>query len=97
MIDACIAKNVSKFVFTSSVDAIAPLWDLVDVNEDQAPYPAFQDLVVPEYATTKQQSEKIVLAANGTKLKGVCEIRHLLCTKEEWIKYSKIKKCLFFF
>ena len=59
MIEACLLNNVKRLVQTSSVDAVSPLKDLVDADEDSLSYLPTSEMVMPEYASTKNESRKI--------------------------------------
>nr|XP_002127579.1 3 beta-hydroxysteroid dehydrogenase type 7-like [Ciona intestinalis] len=67
VLKACLDQNVEFFVYTSSIDAVGPNWDMdsfVNGNED-TPY-KFNPPIY--YATTKNAAEKRVVAANGRPL-----------------------------
>ena len=61
-------NNVKRLVQTSSVDAVSPLRDCVEEDEDSLPYPPESELVMPEYASTKMKAEKLVLGSHGRPL-----------------------------
>jgi nucleoside-diphosphate-sugar epimerase len=63
VIDACIAKGVSKLIFTSSSNAVfGANAEIRGQSEEQIPYPKRP---VNIYAETKALGEKAVLAASG--------------------------------
>lgn len=62
LLDACVARGVSSFVFTSSSSVIFDGGDARGANES-LPYPA---RFLAHYPRTKAEAERRVLAANGT-------------------------------
>ena len=65
VIEACLMNNVKRLVQTSSVDAVSPLKDCVEEDEDSLIYPPESELAMPEYASTKMKAEKLVLGSHG--------------------------------
>ena len=68
VIEACLMNNVKRLVQTSSVDAVSPLRDCFEEDEDSLPYLPESELAMPEYASTKMKAEKLVLGSHGRPL-----------------------------
>lgn len=76
--DACVEANVSRLVFTSTVDVVIGADEIQD-GDETLPYP--DDFLFPGYPETKMKAEKFVLAADGTKLKkGEVHVYMYSCT-----------------
>ncbi|HHW4678848.1 MAG TPA: NAD-dependent epimerase/dehydratase family protein [Xylella sp.] len=66
VLDACLAENISKFVYTSSPSVIhRSNYPVEGLDADQVPYS--NDVKMP-YGATKAIAERAVLAANGPDL-----------------------------
>lgn len=61
-------NSVPRFVQTSSVDAVSPLRDCVEETEATMPYPPVHQLVMPQYASSKMEAEKMTIGADGRPL-----------------------------
>ncbi|KAG7539627.1 hypothetical protein FFLO_03426 [Filobasidium floriforme] len=71
IIDACLAHNVRKLVYTSSAGVVYNgTQHLVDVDERMS----VPEVPLDAYNETKAQAEKLVLAANGAELQ-TCALR----------------------
>lgn len=71
VIDACHAQGVARLVFTSTVDVVFSGAPLSGVDE-RFPYP---DQHLDDYARTKTEAEKLVLAENGVRGLLTCALR----------------------
>lgn len=67
VIKACLENNIRNLVHTSSLDAVFTGKPLRNIDESQ-PYPQKH---VTSYGESKELSEKLVMEANGDKLKTV--------------------------
>lgn len=67
IIKACLENNIRNLVHTSSLDAVFTGKPLRNIDENQ-PYPTKH---VTSYGESKELSEKLVIEANGDKLKTV--------------------------
>ncbi|XP_076336389.1 3 beta-hydroxysteroid dehydrogenase/Delta 5--_4-isomerase type 1-like isoform X2 [Tachypleus tridentatus] len=66
VIDACIKKNVSRLIFTSTVDVVVGKEHIFYGTESTTPKPA--TFLLGGYGETKCKAEELVLQANGRTL-----------------------------
>ncbi len=79
VIDACLNAGVPNLVYTSSPSVVFGI-DAIENGNESLPYP---DEYLTTYPKTKAAGEKLVLAANGDKLK-TCSLRpHLIWGPED--------------
>ncbi|ESO97278.1 hypothetical protein LOTGIDRAFT_114779, partial [Lottia gigantea] len=65
VIEACVKENIERLLFCSTVDVVIGHQDILDGNEETSIPKTF---LFPGYPDTKYRAEKLILAANGTKL-----------------------------
>jgi len=70
VIDACLAARVPRLVYTSSYNAVFFGKPIRGLDETDLPYPD-PSLFCDEYSRTKSMAERMVLEANGAKIKTV--------------------------
>ncbi|KAM4697747.1 putative short-chain dehydrogenase/reductase family 42E member 2 [Rhinophrynus dorsalis] len=69
VIDVCIQKNISKLIYTSTVNVVFGGNHIEDGDEETIPYfPLEKHMDI--YSKTKAIADQMILAANGTPLKG---------------------------
>ena len=64
VIEACKEQDVSRLIYTSTIDVVIGYNDIIDGNED-TPIP--KQWLFPGYPNTKYRAECLVLKANNTK------------------------------
>ncbi|KAM4632526.1 putative short-chain dehydrogenase/reductase family 42E member 2 [Discoglossus pictus] len=69
VIDVCVKRNISKLIYTSSVNVAFGGYEIDDGDEDTVPYFPLEQHV-NQYSRTKAIADQMVLAANGTSLNG---------------------------
>ncbi|XP_051638759.1 putative short-chain dehydrogenase/reductase family 42E member 2 [Manacus candei] len=69
IIDACKEHNISRLIYTSTVNVVFGGLPIEDGDEESVPYFPL-DKHVDHYSRTKSIAEQMVLAANGTPLAG---------------------------
>uniref|UniRef100_A0A667WRQ2 Hydroxy-delta-5-steroid dehydrogenase, 3 beta- and steroid delta-isomerase n=1 Tax=Myripristis murdjan TaxID=586833 RepID=A0A667WRQ2_9TELE len=69
VIKACVENDIQQLVYTSSMEVVGPndRGDPFVRGDEDTPYPIHHTMPYPK---SKAKAEKIVLEANGTKLKG---------------------------
>ena len=65
LIAACVAENVSRLIYTSSVDVVIGHEEIINGDEELAMPARF---LFPGYPDTKARAEGLVLAADGRPL-----------------------------
>ncbi|KAJ0051240.1 hypothetical protein NL108_016536, partial [Boleophthalmus pectinirostris] len=66
VIQACVENGICSLIYTSSMAVVQTTQDFIRGTED-LPYPIKHTMT---YAKTKCEAEKLLLKANGTKVKG---------------------------
>nr|XP_006004682.1 PREDICTED: putative short-chain dehydrogenase/reductase family 42E member 2 [Latimeria chalumnae] len=74
VIDVCIQRNISRLIYTSTVNVVFGGKPIEQGDEDSVPYVPL-DKHVDHYSRTKAIADQMVLAANGTPLKGGNKLR----------------------
>uniref|UniRef100_A0A669QHU8 Short chain dehydrogenase/reductase family 42E, member 2 n=1 Tax=Phasianus colchicus TaxID=9054 RepID=A0A669QHU8_PHACC len=69
IIDACKQRNISRLIYTSTVNVVFGGLPIEDGDEETVPYFPIEKHV-DHYSRTKSIAEQMVLAANGTPLAG---------------------------
>ncbi|NXG02217.1 D42E1 reductase, partial [Sakesphorus luctuosus] len=69
IIDACKQHNISRLIYTSTVNVVFGGLPIEDGDEETVPYFPL-DKHVDHYSRTKSIAEQMVLAADGTRLSG---------------------------
>ncbi|KAJ6659712.1 hypothetical protein lerEdw1_018426 [Lerista edwardsae] len=69
VIEVCKQQNIPRLIYTSSINVVFAGQAIEDGDEDSVPYYPL-DKQVNEYSRTKTIAEQMVLAANGSPLKG---------------------------
>uniref|UniRef100_A0A8C3CV13 Short chain dehydrogenase/reductase family 42E, member 2 n=1 Tax=Cairina moschata TaxID=8855 RepID=A0A8C3CV13_CAIMO len=69
IIDACKQRNISRLIYTSTVNVVFGGLPIEDGDEESVPYFPIEKHV-DHYSRTKSIAEQMVLAANGTPLAG---------------------------
>ncbi|XP_072205547.1 putative short-chain dehydrogenase/reductase family 42E member 2 [Excalfactoria chinensis] len=69
IIDACKKRNITRLIYTSTVNVVFGGLPIEDGDEETVPYFPIEQHV-DHYSRTKSIAEQMVLAANGTPLAG---------------------------
>ncbi|NXS09995.1 D42E1 reductase, partial [Neodrepanis coruscans] len=69
IIEACKKQNISRLIYTSTINVVFGGLPIEDGDEETVPYFPI-DKLVDHYSRTKSIAEQMVLAANGTQLEG---------------------------
>ncbi|XP_050569819.1 putative short-chain dehydrogenase/reductase family 42E member 2 isoform X2 [Cygnus atratus] len=69
IIDACKQRNITRLIYTSTVNVVFGGLSIEDGDEETVPYFPIEKHV-DHYSRTKSIAEQMVLAANGTPLAG---------------------------
>lgn len=69
VIEVCKQQNIPRLIYTSSINVVFAGQTIEDGDEDSVPYYPLNKQV-NEYSKTKTIAEQMVLAANGSPLKG---------------------------
>ncbi len=65
ILDCCISEGVTSLVYTSSESAVIGYSNILN-GDETFPYPEPGELLVGEYANTKQIAERMLLKSDGT-------------------------------
>lgn len=89
MLDACVGANVGIIITCSTQDTAVDLTDQTMVDETYKVEPS--NLAFGDYARTKLEAEKIVLAKHGSRLKnGIINYMVHVAPSEKKIIYFNV-------